>query len=92
MSSFPRIILAAAAILAIAGSPALAGKCEIVKNGKCYGSTTYVYKDGRAKSYTNPSAYKKPVEQCRARCLASVAKVTNTNAQTAVFNRCARSC
>ena len=88
MISSTRILFAAATALTLAGTPALAKKCEYVKNGECYGSTTYVYKDGRSKSWTDPSAYTKPAEKCRATCLRDALKWGTSDQQAAYFNMC----
>jgi hypothetical protein len=87
MISITRIAVAAAAVVTLAGTPALAKKCEYVKNGECYGSTTYVYKT-KPKSWTDPSAYTKPAEKCRATCLRDAMKWGTSDAQAAYFNMC----
>ncbi len=81
-------ILFVAAALAIVATPALAKKCEYVKNGECYGSTTYVYK--RSKSYLDTSGYTKPDEKCRATCMKDAFKLQTTEQQAAYFNMCKR--
>ena len=92
MISSTRILLATAATaVALTGTPALAKKCEYVKNGECYKSTTYVYKR-KTRAWTDETAYKNPVHQCRAACLRSVQLVYDTNLQTREFNSCAAKC
>ncbi len=67
-----------------------ASACEVVgyKNGERLCSTTYVYKDGRSKSWTDPSAYTKPAEKCRSACLRDAVKLGSSDQQTAYFNSC----
>ena len=84
MISITRIAVAAAAVITLAVTPALAKKCEYVKNGECYGSTTYVYKT-KPKSWTDPSAYTKPAEKCRATCLRDAMKWGTSGCAGGIF-------
>ena len=84
----PAVAVASAALL-MTGS---AFACNVVgyKNGERLCGTTYVLKDGRSKSYTNPGDYKKPAEQCRSACLRDAMKLGSSDQQTAYFNMCTK--
>ena len=80
------LVTSATAIFATAASA-----CNVVgysKSGERLCSTTQVYK--KSKSWTNPSDYSKPAEQCRAACLRDAMKLGTSEQQTAYFNMCKR--
>ncbi len=84
-----KAIIVSSALLFASGA---ASACEVVgyKNGERLCSTTHVYKDGRSKSWTDPSGYTKPEEKCRSACLRDAMKWETSSQQTAYFNSCKR--